>query len=93
MLLDERGNEEFTIHLTYPIEKMDVEREKDWNQEQQKEKTKKSKDPKVEVREDWSPEKHSLTAFFADQQNFANKVSIVGAGKPHVIDLLDKVGF
>ena len=64
MLLDESGDEEFTIHLTYPIQEIDVEREKDWNKEQQKEKARKKKNPEVRVREDWSPKKHSLTSFF-----------------------------
>jgi beta-lactamase superfamily II metal-dependent hydrolase len=93
MLLDERGDEDFTIHLTYPIDEIDVGREKDWNNEQQKEKGRKKKNPKVKVRENWSPKKHSLTAFFAANKDFAKKVSIVEEGKPHVIDLLDKVGF
>jgi hypothetical protein len=93
MLLDESGGEEFTIHLTYPIHEIDVEREKDWNKEQQKEKTRKGNVPNVEVREDWSPKKHSLTSFFAAHKDFAKKVSIVEDGEPHVINLLEKVGF
>lgn len=93
MLLDESGDAEFTIHLTYPIEEIDVERKKDWDKEQGKEKTRKKKNKNVKVREDWSPEKHSLTAFFAAHQDFARKVSIVEEGNPHVIDLLAKVGF
>jgi hypothetical protein len=93
MLLDESGGAEFTIHLTYPINDIDVEREKDWNKEKQKEKTRKKTNPDVEVREDWSPKKHSLTAFFTDHNDFAKKVSVVEEGKPHVINLLDKIGF
>jgi hypothetical protein len=93
MLLDERGDEEFVIHLTYPIDKIDVEREKDWKKEQQKEQARRNKNPNAAVREDWSPPKHSLTAFFEAHPNFAKKVRIVEEGKPHVIDLLDKVGF
>lgn len=93
MLLDERGNEEFTIHLTYPVTEIDVERENDWNKEQQKEKTLKKKKPEACVREDWSHKKHSLTAFFKDHKEFAKKISIVSEDEPHVIDLLDKVTF
>jgi beta-lactamase superfamily II metal-dependent hydrolase len=89
MLLRVRGNAAFTIHLTYPIQEIDVEREKNWRQEQQKEKARKKKEP----REDWSPEKHGLTSFFAAHKDLARKVSIVEANKPHVIDLLDKLGF
>ena len=93
MLLDARGDADYTIHLTYPIEEIDVERKKDWDKEQQKEKTRKKKNPKVTVRENWSPKKHSLTAFFTEHKDFAKKVSIVEDGEPHVINLLDEVGF
>ena len=91
MLLDEGGDREFTIHLTYPVKEIDAEREKDWHKEQQKEKTRKQKKPDAMVREDWSPGRHSLTAFFADHQDFAKKVSVVEEGKPYLVDLLDKV--
>ena len=93
MLLDESGDAQFTLHLTYPIEEIDVDRKKDWDKEQAKEKTRKKNNPHVQVREDWSPEKHSLTAFFAVHQDFAKKVSSVEEDKPHVINLLDKLGF
>ena len=93
MLLDECGGKDFTIHLTYPIGEIDIEREKDWNKEQAKEKTRKKKNPELTVRENWSPKKHSLTAFFTEHKDLAKKASIVEDGKPHVINLLDKVGF
>lgn len=93
MLLDENGDNEFTIHLTYPIDEIDIEREKDWKKEQQKEKTKKKDKPTTKVRENWSPKKHSLTSFFAENKDFAERVSIVQADTPHVIDLIDKIGF
>ncbi|HSB78794.1 MAG TPA: hypothetical protein VLM91_08405, partial [Candidatus Methylomirabilis sp.] len=92
MLLDQSGDAKCTIHLTYPIPEIDVKREEDWNKEQQKERTRKKKTPDVAVREDWSPQKHSLGAFFAAHQDFARKVSIVDEDKPHVINLLDEVG-
>lgn len=93
MLLDTRGDEDFTIHLTYPIKDIDVEREKDWKKEQAKEKAKKKTNASVKVRENWSPKKHSLTAFFEAHKDMGDKVTIVDENKPHVIDLLDKVGF
>lgn len=93
MLLDEGGDREFTIHLTYPIREIDVEREKDWKKEQQKEKSRKEKNPEVKVRENWSPKKHSLRAFFTNHEDFAAKVSIVEDGKPHVINLREEVGY
>jgi len=89
MLLDERGSAKFTIHVTYRIEEIDVKREKDWNEQQAKEKTRKKKNKKLKVREDWSPKKHSLKAFFGANKGFAKKLRIVEESKPHVINLLD----
>ena len=77
MLLDERGDENYTIHLTYPIDEIDVERKKEWE--------KKHKTPK------WSPQKQGLVAFFDAHKDFANKVQIVGKDEPHLINLLEKI--
>jgi hypothetical protein len=42
------------------------------------------------VREDWSPEKHGLVAFFNDNPKMAKKLSIVvEENKPHLINLLE----
>jgi hypothetical protein len=88
MLLDARGADtDYTIHLTYPIEEIDKGRKADWNKEQAKEKKRKKKNPKVEVRENWSPAKHGLASFFA--KNPKLKVEIVDEKKPHLIDLLE----
>jgi len=92
MLFDERGDEDdFTIHLTYPIDEIDVGRKEDWAIEQGKEKARKKKNPKVKVRANWSAKKNSLAAFFDAHKKFAEKVVIVDENEPHVIDLLDKV--
>ena len=93
MLQDVRRDEQYTIHLTYPIQDIDLERMKDWQKEQQKEKARKKKNPNVQVREDWSSEKHSLTNFFSAHPDFKKKVNIVETGKPHVINLLENVEF
>jgi len=87
MLVTARGDADFTIHLTYPIDKIDVERKKDWQKEQGKEK-KKGKTP----RPNWSPKKDSLTTFFKQNPGVAEKVSIVEAEKAHVIDVGDPLG-
>jgi beta-lactamase superfamily II metal-dependent hydrolase len=92
MLLQARGaGAKYTIHLTYPLEEIDVERKADWEKEQAKEKARKKKNPatKKPVREDWSPRKHGLVAFFKDNPQMAEKLSIVEDGKPHLIDLLE----
>jgi beta-lactamase superfamily II metal-dependent hydrolase len=89
MLLEVRGKDKYTIHLTYPVQELDIERKKNWEKEQQKERAAKKKEP----RENWSPAKHSLTSFFAANRDFANKVRVVEANKPYVINLLDTLGF
>lgn len=87
MLLDERGDEDFTIHLTYPIDEIDVGRKEDWEKEQSKERARKSK----KVRPNWSAKNNSLATFFAANKAFAKKVVIVDETKPHLINLLDKI--
>jgi tRNA A37 threonylcarbamoyladenosine modification protein TsaB len=91
MLLDARGDEYYTVHLTYPIDEIDVGRKDDWQKEQAKEKAKKAKNPKVKVRANWSPKKNSVTAFLAENKKFAKKVVIVDENEPHLINLLDEV--
>ena len=87
MLLEERGDEDYTVHLTYPIDEIDVERKEDWEKEQGKEKARKCE----EVRANWSPKKNSLAAFLAANKNFAKKVDIVDETEPHLINLLDEI--
>jgi hypothetical protein len=93
MLLKARGNDDYTVHLTYPVDEIDAGRKLDWEKEQTKQKNKKKKNPKVEVREDWSPDEHSLGALFAKHKAFGKKVKIVEEGQAHLINLLDEVGF
>ena len=91
MLLDARGvADDYTIHLTYPIDEIDAGREADWVKQQAKE-AGRAKPPKGGVRPDWSADQQGLAAFFADNPELAAKVKIVADGKPHLIDLLDKV--
>ena len=89
MLLRARGDADYEVHLTYPIDEIDVGRKEDWEKEQTKEKNRKAKNPnsKKGVREDWSPAKHSLASLLEDNQNFAAKVRIVAGGEPHLIHL------
>jgi hypothetical protein len=89
MLFTARGNEDYTIHLTYPIDKIDELREEDWKKEQNKEKKKTAKNPNRKVRPNWSKQENSLRAFFDAHDGLEDKVEIVDEKKPHVIDLLD----
>jgi hypothetical protein len=98
MLLDARGDDDYAVHLTYPIDDIDVARQTEWEKQQAAEKKRLEKaiakgKPGKQPREDWSPEDHSLTAFFAANPDFARKVSIVEEGVPHVINLLDDLDF
>jgi hypothetical protein len=95
MLFDARGNKPFHLHLTYPIDEIDVERKKDWEKEQAKEEKRKANGTSSkEPREDWSPAKHSLGAFLAAHSLAAGQeLHIVQEDQPHVIDLLEKLDF
>jgi hypothetical protein len=93
MLRDARKDDNFLIHLTYPLEELDAGRKEDWKKEQAKEKARKTKNPRIKVRSNWSEGNNSLRAFFADHPELAKQVRFVEKGKSHVIDLLDKVDF
>jgi hypothetical protein len=95
MLLDARGTQPFRLHLTYPIDEIDVERKKDWEKEQGKEEKRQANGTSSkEPREDWSPAKHSLAALFAAHPlDAGQELGTVQEDQPHVIDLLDKLGF
>ena len=51
LLVAARGDDDYTIHLTYPVDEIDVERKKQWESHQD---------------EPWSDATHSLAAFLAD---------------------------
>lgn len=91
MLLAARGDDEYEVHITYPIEEIDTGRQADWEKEQAKEKKKKQKNPNKEVRPDWSPAEHSIAGLLEANESFAKKVRIVPDGEPHLINLLDEI--
>lgn len=88
MLAEARGDDDYTIHLTYPVAEIDVERKKDWEKERAKETKKHETNPGVKVRAKWSNAKNSLAAFLADNLDVDNRIEIVEEGVPHTIDLL-----
>lgn len=91
MLLAARGNADYKIHITYPIDQIDTGRKADWEKEQNKEKKKQATNPAKEVREDWSDAAHSLASLLKQNKSFAKKVRIVPDGEPHLINLLEKL--
>src|SRR5262249_41746751 len=54
MLFKARGDDDYVMHLTYPIDEIDKGREEDWKKEQNKERKKKLKKPGQKVRPNWS---------------------------------------
>jgi len=93
MLVNARGDADYRVHLTYPVDEIDIGRKKDWEIEQGKEMKKKEKNPDKPVRPDWSHEEHSIAALLESHEGLANKVRIVGEDEPHVINLLEAVEF
>lgn len=93
MVLEARGNQDFAIHLTYPVAEIDVEREADWKKERAKEVAKKKTKPATTVRKAWSDDENGLVSFLAENKAFAKKIVIVEEDEPHVIDLIDPLGF
>ena len=89
MLFKARGDADYTIHLTYPIDEIDKARQADWKKEQNKERKRKLTNPKQAIRRDWSRQQNSLRVFFDAHAGLEDKVQIVDENKPHVIDLLD----
>ena len=88
MLLEARGKNPFTIHLTYPVDEIDKGRKLDWEMQQAKDKAKKAKGGKVKVREDWSGAKHAVAPVL-DKLAVGQKLRINDGATPHLIDLLD----
>jgi hypothetical protein len=94
MLFKARGTARFAIHLTYDIDHIDALRKADWEKEQTKEKARKAAGGKKEPRADWLPAKQSLASFFAPGRLTSGQdLRIVGKSTPHVIDLLEPLGF
>lgn len=95
MLFRARGDEPFEIHLTYPLSEIDVKRKADWQKEQAKERRRKAQgQSETAPRQNWSPAKHGLTAFFKKPRLAkGQKIHVVDPKKPHVIDLLDPLGY
>ena len=100
MIFRARKKEPFTLHLTYPIPDIDTLRKADWDEHRKEELAKaakakaQGKKPRRAPRKAWSAGEHSLAAFLGKAKpGPGQKVVIVDEKKPHVIDLLDPLGF
>ena len=88
MLATARGDADYQIHLTYPVDEIDVERKKDWNKERGKEINRRANNPAAPVRAEWSDDVNSLAAFLADHPDVNDRIVFVEEGVPHTIDLV-----
>ena len=88
MLAAARGDDDYQIHLTYPVDSIDAERKKDWERARAKEQDRHAEKPTVHVRAKWSNAEHSLAAFLADHPDVNDKIVVVEGGVAHTIDLL-----
>lgn len=87
MLFGVRGTKGYTMHFTYPIDKIDEEREKNWNKERKK-RINRGKDGGPE----WSAPEHGLIALFEKHEVKEGRDYQVVGDKAHVIDLGDPLG-
>ena len=90
MLLDARGDADYTLHLTYLIEQ--IARQDDWI----KEKKKGEEEARKKAKHKGAPRLVAAEAqpcrLLAEHPELAEKVSVVEAGKAHVIDLAQPLG-
>jgi len=94
MLVEARGTDPFELHLTYPLAEIDAARKAEWQKMQAREKARKAKGGKKQPREGWSAARHGLVSFFkAGRLRSGQRLRIVDAKTPHVIDLLDPLGY
>lgn len=77
------------IHLTYPVDRIDVERKKDWEKNRAQEQRRHPDNP-AKVRPAWSNVEHSLAAFLTDHPDIDDRLVVVEEGAPHIIDLLGR---
>lgn len=89
MLRLARGDADYAIHFTYPIDAIDAGRKADWEEQQRMERARNKKT----IRPNWSAKKHALSAFFTAHPTMARKVETLPPSGTHVIDLLDPLGW
>lgn len=76
MVLAARGDDDYTVHLTYPIDEIDAGRKIAHGKHSSK---------------PWSPKTEALATLLAANKKFAQKIVIVDEKKPHLINLLDEM--
>jgi hypothetical protein len=77
MLFAARGDEKYTVHLTYPIDELDVGRKAAWAKQHKTVK--------------WSQPKQGIAPFLKQEPAFAKKFKFGDGKKAQVINLLDKL--
>jgi len=94
MLFAARKAEKFTIHLTYEVSAIDIERKKEWEKQRLREIKKKAAKPSApDPRPEWDYDLHSLAALLEEPRTKNATVAIVAPKRNHIIDLLDPVRY
>jgi hypothetical protein len=89
-LAEARGKDPYEIHLTYPIDEIDLARKADWDQHRRDEVKRKKTKPGTTVRPEWSVADNSLAGFFEANPDVRERISFVEKGVPHTIDLISQ---
>jgi hypothetical protein len=83
-----RGSNQYTIHLTYPVEDIDAERKRNWEKRRAAEQNRHDKKPEAQVRPRWSDATHALAAFIEHNAGIKQMFQVVPENRPHIINLL-----
>jgi hypothetical protein len=98
MLLDERPNERFTMHFTYPVSEIDNGRRKEWEKERNKQHGREEQAGRLaddDAGQTWSDEDQSIAALLR-QRGLPDErrcIQEITGGAPHVIDLHEPLGY
>ncbi|TCA75003.1 hypothetical protein E0H62_14905 [Rhizobium leguminosarum bv. viciae] len=94
MLVTARAGKPITIHLTYDVSSIDVERKKEWAKQRKKEIDRKAENPTApEPRADWSDKVNGLASYLDSLPSGTVDLRVVGSKHNHIIDLLDQVAY
>lgn len=91
-LMTARKNDDYVIHLTSSVAEIDAARKGAWENQQARERLKEERTG-LKPRGNWSPTAHSIQALLDKNPEFARKIRTVEDAEPHVINLLDELGF
>ena len=75
-----RGDDDYQIHPTYPVDSIDAERKKDWERRSSEGTRPTCRETDRARPRKWSNAEHSLAAFLADHPDVNDKIVVVEGG-------------